>query len=220
MVKGYKFIVILAVLMLASLACSILGSNDSSSSGSELPPDILFIDDFSDPSSGWDRVNEEEGITDYANGVYRIFVNTTNTDFWANPGLEFTDTVIEVDANKVGGPDDNDFGIICRYQDLSNFYFFIVSSDGFYGIAKVVDGEQELIGLENMEFSEDINQGNSSNKLRANCIGQNLALYINDQKMMEVTDAQFSSGDAGLMAGTFDVPGTDIHFDNFVVRKP
>jgi hypothetical protein len=220
MAKGYKFIVIMAALMLVTLACSITGGNDTASSESDLPPDILFIDDFSDESSGWDRINEDEGVTDYSDGVYRIAVNTDNTDIWANPGLSFTDTVIEVDAKKVGGPDDNDFGIICRYQDLSNFYFFIISSDGFYGIAKVIDGEQILIGLENMEYSDTINQGNSSNKLRADCIGKNLVLHINGQKLLEVNDSQYSTGDVGLIAGTFNVAGTDIHFDNFIVRKP
>jgi hypothetical protein len=220
MAKRYKFTVILAVLMLATLACSILGENDESSDGSEVPSDVLFVDDFSDSSSGWDRVNEDEGITDYSNGVYRILVNTDNTDAWANPGLNFTDTVIEVDASKVGGPDDNDFGIICRYQDISNFYFFVISSDGFYGIVKVVDGEQELVGLENMEYSEAVNQGNNSNKLRADCIGQHLILYINGQELIDVTDSQYSSGDVGLIAGTFDIAGTEIQFDNFVVRKP
>jgi len=220
MAKGYKFIVIMAALMLVTLACSITGGNNTASSESDLPPDILFIDDFSDESSGWDRINEDEGVTDYSDGVYRIAVNTDNTDIWANPGLSFTDTVIEVDAKKVGGPDDNDFGIICRYQDLSNFYFFIISSDGFYGIAKVIDGEQILIGLENMEYSDTINQGNSSNKLRADCIGKNLVLHINGQKLLEVNDSQYSTGDVGLIAGTFNVAGTDIHFDNFIVRKP
>ena len=220
MAKGYKFIVIMAALMLVTLACSITGGNDTASSESDLPPDILFIDDFSDESSGWDRINEDEGVTDYSDGVYRIAVNTDNTDIWANPGLSFTDSVIEVDAKKVGGPDDNDFGIICRYQDLSNFYFFIISSDGFYGIAKVIDGEQILIDLENMEYSDTINQGNSSNKLRADCVGKNLVLHINGQKLLEVNDSQYSTGDVGLIAGTFNVAGTDIHFDNFIVRKP
>ncbi len=220
MVKGCKITVILAVLILLMPACNFIGRDFLSSTSSELPPDILFKDDFSDPSSGWDRVNEDEGVTDYSNGVYRIFVNTDNTDIWANPGLNFTNTVIEVDASKVGGPDDNDFGIICRYQDLSNFYYFIVSSDGFYGIAKMVDGEQILIGSENMEYSEAINQGNNRNKLRADCVGRNLILHVNGQKLLEVTDSQHSNGDAGLIAGTFDLPGTEIHFDNFVVRKP
>jgi len=210
------FYTILTVLTLAILSCSLMNSD----TGPAVPPEVLFQDNFSDPSSGWDQVNEPDGITDYVDGVYRIFVNTNNTDVWANPGLDFTDTVLEVNAVKMGGPDDNDFGIICRYQDLLNFYFFMISSDGYYGIAKVVDGEQTLVGMENMDFSETINQGNAKNQLRADCIGQKLAFYVNGQKLIEVVDSQYSSGDVGLIAGTFDEPGTDIHFDDFVVRKP
>ena len=71
-----------------------------------------------------------------------------------------------------------------------------------------------------MEYSEAINQGNATNRLRADCIGQTLTLYVNDQQVFQTSDSQFSSGDVGLIAGTFDVAGTDIHFDNFVVRKP
>jgi hypothetical protein len=220
MVRNLKFIAILAALTLVTLACSLMGGDGGSPAGADVPSGVLFQDDFSDPSSGWDQVNEVEGITDYTNGVYRMLVNTDNTDIWANPSLNFTDTVTEVEATKVGGPDDNDLGLICRYQDESNFYFFIISSDGFYGIAKVSDGEQVLVGLESMEYSEAINQGNNTNRLRADCIGQTLTLYVNDQQLLQVTDAQFGSGDVGLIAGTFDVAGTDIHFDNFVVRQP
>ena len=171
MVRNLKFLAILAAMALAILACSLTGGdtppsgNESGSSVSIDPAsNVLFQDDFSDPTSGWDQINEVEGITDYSNGVYRILVNTDNTDVWANPGLSFSDTVTEVEATKVGGPDDNDLGLICRYQDESNFYFFIISSDGFYGIAKVLNGEQELVGLENMEYSEAINQGNATNR--------------------------------------------------------
>ena len=52
-------------------------------------------------------MNLDEGVTDYADGVYRIWVNTSSTDVWANPGLNFTDAIIEVEATKVGGSDDN-----------------------------------------------------------------------------------------------------------------
>jgi len=227
MVRNLKFLAILAAMALAILACSLTSSdtpptgNESGSSVSNDPAsNVLFQDDFSDPTSGWDQINEVEGITDYSNGVYRILVNTDNTDVWANPGLSFSDTVTQVEATKVGGPDDNDLGLICRYQDESNFYFFIISSDGFYGIAKVLNGEQELVGLENMEYSEAINQGNATNRLQAECVGQTLTLYVNDQQVFQTTDAQFSGGDVGLIAGTFDVAGTDVHFDNFVVSQP
>jgi len=212
----FHFMAILFVLTLAILACS-LGASD----GEDTPAtDVLFQDDFADSSSGWDSYSDSDGATDYVNGVYRIYINDTSTDYWANPGLDFTDTVIEVDATKVGGPDDNDLGLICRYQDVGNFYFFIISSDGYYAIGKVVDGSQELLGVDNMEYSDTIKQGNTTNHISADCVGSHLVLHVNGQKLGDVTDTAYTSGDVGLMAGTFDEPGTDIHFDNFVVKKP
>jgi len=216
-----KLTAVIIPLMMTMLACSLFGGEDSSPSDPvSLPSDVLFQDDFSDPSSGWDQVNEDDGSTDYVNGVYRIYVDEANYDIWANPGLNFTDTVIEVEATKIGGPEDNDFGVICRYQDLDSFYFFIISSDGFYGVAKVINGEQELIGMENMEESDVINQGSASNIIRADCVGNQLSLYINGEKVADASDSQYPSGDVGLIAGTFDISGTDVHFDNFVVREP
>jgi len=181
---------------------------------------ILFQDDFSDPYSGWDRINVAQGITDYENGSYRIFVNTNNTDFWSNPGLNFADISIEVDALKVGGSDDNDFGIICRYQDTENFYLFIISSDGYYGIGKVIGGKQILIDMTQMQFSSVLRQGVVSVRIRADCVGKHLALYVDGKRIHVVEDGTFVTGDVGLIAGTFAEAGTDIYFDNFVVRNP
>ena len=65
-------------------------------------------------------------------------------DVWANPGLNFTDTIIEVETTKVGGSDDNFFGVMCRYNPTGSdwgFYYFLLSSDGYYGISKYGDGE-------------------------------------------------------------------------------
>jgi len=38
--------------------------------------------------------------------------------------------------------------------------------------------------------------------------------------LAEAQDTDFASGDAGLLAGTFDTAGTDILFDDFVVSAP
>jgi hypothetical protein len=216
-----RLLLALLTLALSALACSVpqLGEIVGTSAPA-LPNNVLFQDDFSDPSSGWDSVTAAEGITDYADGVYRIFVNTINSDVWANPGLEFSDVRVEVDASKAGGDDDNDFGLICRYLDPENFYFLIVSSDGYYGIGKVAGGQQELIGSESMLPSELILQGGATNRLRADCLGSKLSLYVNDQFLTQVEDADFTSGDVGLIAGSIASPGVDIHFDNFRVLKP
>lgn len=204
---------------MAMLGCSVpfLATETASTA---LPSNVLFQDDFSDPSSGWDQVDSEEGTTDYIDGAYRIYVNEINTDIWSNPGLNFTDTRIEVEATKVGGDDNNDFGIICRYLDVNNFYFFIISSDGYYGLGKVANGEQQLIGDESMPPSEIIKQGEATNLIRADCVGDQLTIYANGVKLAEHVDTDFVSGDVGLIAGSFANPGTDIHFKNFKVLMP
>jgi len=214
----FRFIFLILSLLFSILACEAVSSG---SSGSEQPSgSVLFQDDFSDPSSGWDRVNVDDGVTDYADGAYRIYVNTSDSDVWANPGLKFDDVYVEVDATKIGGSDDNDYGVVCRYQDGDNFYFFVISSDGYYGVGKVLQGEQQLIGMDSMPPSEVIKKGNVTNHLRAGCVGSKLSLTINDQLLGEYDDTDFTAGDVGLVAGSFSEAGVDIHFDNFVVTKP
>ncbi len=237
MKKNFYLLLLVLTLVGATLACGLVSGSenadepvnqpaqlDDASAVSDAPYEsgaILFSDDFSNPFSGWDTVSVETGVTDYADGVYRIFVNKDNTDIWANPGQFFTDTIIEVEATKVGGPDDNDFGVICRYQDLQNFYFLIISSDGYGGIGIVQDGDQRIISDEAELLPNDaIRQGNVTSFIRAECVGNRLSLYADGTLIASVQDDTFASGDVGLLAGTYDEPGTDIHFDNFVVTAP
>jgi hypothetical protein len=208
----------LALLLLTALtiACSLGGTTPAA--GTE--PGVLFSDDFSNTSSGWDRQTTSEGVTDYADGAYRIYVNETNMDYWANPGESFADVRVEVEATKVGGPDDNDLGVICRYVDIENFYFGLISSDGYAVIGKVKDGEQAGISSDGMDPVEGINLGDATNLIRMDCVGEALTLYVNGTQIASVADSDFAKGDVGLMAGTYDITGTDIHFDNFIVRQP
>ena len=183
---------------------------------------VLFRDDFSHPDSGWDTMHEKDATITYTDqGAYRIWLNYPHTVIWGNPGLSFTDSRIEVDAIKAAGPDNNQFGIICRYQDADNFYFFIISSDGYYGIGKTKDGQQTLLTDDgNMTFSSSIAKGHTPNHLRADCVGHSLALWVNGHVLATVQDADFTRGDVGLLVGTFNEPGADILFDNFAVYQP
>lgn len=209
----------IVILVLAGLACA---AGSATEAGPTADPNLLFSDDFSSSTTGWDKVREETGMTDYDQGGYRIQVLETNTDYWANPGLTgMGDVSISVDVKKLAGPDDNDFAVLCRYVDIDNFYAILASSDGFYGITKVVGGSQELIGQDELLPTDAIQQGEGVvNTLRADCIGSTITLYINGAQVASVEDTTFTTGDVGLMAGTFDTAGTDILFDNFVVRKP
>jgi hypothetical protein len=218
--KQIHLVLVFFILALLSLACNL---SDVAKIFGEYPTvsgDLLFQEGFSDPSSGWDQVRTEEGITDYEGGTYRIEVNKPNADFWANPGLMFQDVAIDVYAGKVSGPNDNDYGVLCRYQDVKNFYFLIISSDGYYGIGIVKNGEQQLLAPPQMYYSEFINPGGETNHILAVCSGADLKLIVNGELLAEARDFSFSEGDIGLIVGTFELAGVDVWFDNLTVRVP
>jgi hypothetical protein len=184
------------------------------------PGDILYQDDFARPDRGWVRTSSQVGAMDYYSNVYRILVNAPDYDLWSVAGASFTDVRIEVDAGRFGGPVENRLGLVCRYRDSQNFYFFVISSDGYYAIGKVGGGARSLLGQPAMAYNAAIPTGVAPNHLRFDCIGNMLAGYVNGKMIAIVQDADFAEGDIGLLAGAFDVPGVDIVFDNFVVVKP
>jgi hypothetical protein len=210
----------LVALVLSTLACSLGAKVEPTGVPTNAPSNVLFQDDFSDKTSGWHVIRENDQIVDYEQDGLRFLVTETQFDFWSVPGLSFGDAHIEVNAVKLGGPDDNDFGVICRYQDDQHFYGFLISSDGYYGISKMAGGEHNLLGSEDMLVSDAISKGTANNKIAVDCVGSTLRLTVNGTQLIEVQDTEYTKGDVGLMAGTFDVGGVDILFDNFVVTKP
>jgi hypothetical protein len=218
--KMISLFVIAAAVMLLSSACVLIDLSRFYGAYPEEPGSLLFQDNFTDPRSGWDRVRTEEGMTDYDVDKYRIVVNARNADYWANPGLDFEDIVVTVETLKLSGPDDNNYGVLCRYQDRDNFYFLVISSDGYYGIGKVENGQQRLLQPEQMYPSDAILQGNQYNNLKVVCDGSRLALTVNGELVAETEDQAFRRGDVGLMVGSFDEPGVDVLFDHFTVTVP
>lgn len=182
--------------------------------------EILYQDDFSRVPSGWGTWEQDEAVVSYEQNGLRILVNLPDFDFWSVVGRHFHDAVIEVDVKRMAGPEDNDFGLICRYQDAKNFYMFLVSSDGYYGIGKIKDDQHSLIGIDQLQYTDRIHPDQKDYRLRVDCVGETLKLYVDGVKLLEVRDSDFTSGDVGVLAGAYSEPGVDILFDNFEVRQP
>ena len=182
------------------------------------PGDILYQEEFDDNTTGWDRIANENGIMDYDGGGYRILVQQPDFNLWSTPEKDYSDVRLEVDVARVNGPMENRAGLMCRYQN-GDYYFFIISNDGYYAIGKFIGGQTLLLGLAAMQPSEFIQTG-AVNHLRADCIGDTLAFYVNYSQVSAVQDSDFPSGDVGVLAGAFSQPGTDVLFDHFVVIQP
>jgi hypothetical protein len=176
---------------------------------------LVYADDFEDPGSGWDVFAEDDTEAGYSDGEYRVSVNQDNYVAWGTPGdKEFDNFEVEVDARQVEGPLDNNLGLLVRYQpDDDNFYWFEISSDGYYSVDMMQAGE--WVGLVDWVESDAINQGTGvTNHLKVVCDGDRFVFYVNGIYLTEVTDATFASGNVGLAAGTFDEPGVVVVFDN------
>ena len=192
----------------------------------EPPPTegVLLQDDFSDPNSGWEVGEYEDGSVGYGDGYY--FVTATRDDgaMWGVAYQDFTDMVIEVDATQVEAPanDNNAYGVKCRVQveegTGGDGYAMMISGDGYYSIQEITGGSYE--SLVDWTTSPVINQGDATNRIRAVCVGDRLALYVNGELLAETTDDTYTSGDISLMAATLEPEATEIHFDNLVVRGP
>lgn len=181
---------------------------------------LLFSDDFSDTNSGWYTNGDPASPGLYAGGGYVLVKEQEQGAVWALPGRVFSDVRIEVQATKQGGDDNNFFGVLCRVggtTQSADFYLLMISSDGYFGIARKSGETLGLVGQDKMLYSSAIVQGNSTNAISAICAGTRLALYVNGELLVEVNDADLTSGQVGILAGTFNVPGTSIFFDDFKV---
>jgi hypothetical protein len=211
-------VLVLSILML--VGCDTIEKTESATRTPIVSGTTLFADDFSKVPSGWGTWNRKGGLVTYEQGGLRILVNEQNFDLWSVAGKRFEDTLLQVDVSRLAGAADNDFGLICRYQDNSNFYMFLVSSDGYYGVVKLQNDQHSLIGTKQLQYSDQIKPDQTSHHLQAGCVGDTLRLIVDGQELLKVHDSDFPSGDVGVLAGAYSSAGVDLLFDNFKVSQP
>ena len=182
------------------------------------PKSANSVDDFSDPASGWGAASHETYVRGYQQGEYLIQIDVPDWYVWTTAGKSFEDVDIEV-ITRSSGTTDNHYGVLCRY-DEEEFYYFAISSDGYYGIyLHEADGQLLPLTGTDMLYSSAIRQQNIDNQIRATCEGTRLSLSINGQLVAEVENDMLSKGDIGMAAGTIRTGGTSIWFDDFEVTK-
>jgi len=218
MITPRKIILILLILTVsfALSSCSVLSQIDvpkkSAAQGD------FFSDDFSASNAQWSTYNQPGAVIEIKDGKLRVRVDDPYYDFWSTNGQSFTNVEVEINAEKVSGPDNNNYGLICRYVDSENYYAFLISSDGYYGILRVLEGNYQLLSSDSMQESPVIKPGSAINHLRADCVGTQLVFFVNGEFLTTVEDAALIKGQTGVIVGTFDEPGVEIHFDDFTVQ--
>lgn len=180
---------------------------------------LIFFDDFSDNSAEWPEQITDDASYNLSDGEYFINVQTPNYMVWARQYGDWGNATIDVDTRLVSGTDNNELGLICRYQDSDNFYQFSISSDGYYRLGKWVEGD--LSNIVDWDTNDIIDQNTYRNHLTVVCNGDTLAMRVNGTELFSVSDSSLpASGNVAMYVGTFDDPDTTIAFDNFSVAQP
>lgn len=183
-----------------------------------LSQEILYSDYFDQIPSNWTTYSDIDGYATVKDGAIYI-KNYTDSDGACDsyPGESFSDFALEVEMTFVGGVDLNWQSVICRYSEAT-YYTFNISADGYYAIYLV--NSADIYTLTEPAYSDYIQQGNSTNMVRIECIGNNLSLIVNDQMLAHVIDSASSSGEIGLAVYSMDGVYSEVSFDNLVVYSP
>lgn len=197
-------------LVLASLACSVLGSS------------ALLEDDFSNTESGWGTGTDDDSSVEYSNSSLNVSVNKDLYFVWSTPSDEAYENVhIEVTASNHSTDSTGAFGIICNLQLTDTSYYFAVTGAGEYGIGLYTfAGDSLLTNDGKWGKSDAIKSGADSYRIGADCGSGTLTLYVDGQRIDSVSDTTYTSGKVALFAWSGkELKGTNISFDDFVMTK-
>lgn len=217
-----RLIAISMLLLVAGLACSGLSGLSGGADSNGAPSgELLFSDNFTHESSGWEVGDYPGGRVGYWNGAYYVTSLGEGQTMWGVANRGFDDVVIKVRAQQVSAPsnNNNDYGVMCRVDPEGAGYFFLISGDGFFSILRG-DSSDDFDHLIDWTQSSAINQGNSANDIQATCQGNSLTLTVNSELLASVRDSRYSSGDIALTATSYETASTEVHFDNIEVSRP
>ena len=188
-----------------------------------------YKDDFSNSDSGWKVFSTDVADESYNPlGFYEMGVKQTSTYSVSLAPAAFPepvkDIVITVRAQPALG-DTGEFGVVCRYQDIDNFYLAGISGNQFY-IGKQVKGEWTYLTSpkwQTLPVSTPDQDGYLS--IGLSCTDAFIVMEVNGIGAAHVTDNEFSAGQAGLCVWAGDTAGKGGYFaraafDDFSASLP
>ncbi len=100
--------------------------------------------------------------------------------------------------------DTGEYGLVCRYQDIDNFYLAGISGNQFY-IGKQAGEEWTYLTSPKWQILPDSTpDAEGYQVLRMSCIDSFIVLEVNGIGAAHVTDSEFSTGQAGLFVWAGD----------------
>jgi len=186
-----------------------------------LPEDVLYQDNFADPSSGWPN-GVEGGYTFgyHPQSFYHIEVASANDRKTIFRGLNFVNFIAETDVlvdhtNTAGG--DFRYGLAFR-RSGNNYYAFTVSPRAVnWQVIKSSSSGIEVLTQGAIDSLRGLQK--SPDRLRVTANGSTFTFSINDKDITQIEDSAYGEGDVGFIVETSDETLVHIHYDVLTIRK-
>lgn len=214
------------------------------------PGKVLYTATFDSFLDDWDQY-EGRVESQIIDGTLRIESETDNSGPFSFAKPYFDDFDLRVQGKAADGDPTNGYGVIFRFQGSGNrskeddsYYVFLVSSDGYYKVDRVINGDSKEISL--WIPSPAVHQGiGAVNSLRVIARGDEFQFFVNDQQvelcipenpegsstldgagncmgnmMATWVDDTIPNGQVGVVVKTLDVPNFAVEFDNVLIVGP
>ncbi|MDX9864893.1 MAG: hypothetical protein RBT34_08815 [Anaerolineaceae bacterium] len=126
----------------------------------------------------------------------------------------YSDVRIDTEVTNQGS-NNNNVGLVCRFSE-TGWYEANISSSGIYSIYVFDNNDYRKIWSGG---SHSIKIDKETNLYGFECSGDELTLYINDEKVWSGEDKTFSTGKIGLSASTKDYQPVKIDFESISVTE-
>jgi hypothetical protein len=180
---------------------------------------VLLSDDFSDPSSGWEHLEEKGHFTmGYWEHHYRIALSDTYPHARVISQGFFENFCVEVDVQKISGAEFGLIGVVGRQTD-QGYYSFEFDYRGHCGIF-IADSNRNANLLVKAQPNPTPMDPLGIYHIKGICDHDNLTLVLNDQVMAHVKNSTHRKlGGAGFTVNP-GKPGNgmDVLFSNFAVK--
>jgi hypothetical protein len=176
----------------------------------------LYIDDFSDPNSGWPNFEDENRRYEYVGGEYEVLEKDANSWAGASPDFQASEYQVGVEVRSTSGVIGSHGIVFGLTEDWSGFYTFEIDPEGFYTVWKFSDNG----GWKNLhvEFSPFINKSTELNQLKVKQAGDSIEFYANGNPLSPPkSNINTGMGYVGLIVSSFDQGNVEARFDNFYV---
>jgi hypothetical protein len=203
-------------------ATAAAGVSDVPAAASDWP--IVLSDPFGPNVNDWpvgdysdERVTGNRLVT---GGTYRWKTDALDgVIWWSIPDIaSVSDFYLTVEARRVSGVMDGQYGVIFRRADRDNYGLFKIEDSQYFRFSVRHEGEWDTV-IDWTEASA-IRPG-EVNRLAVIAEGSHFTFYINDEYVGEADDDRLTRGQSGLAIELLDAGDAAIfEFDNFEVRAP